>query len=276
MHGCTSSHPSSSHQSNESENDGRLTASQIVAMYQPQVDSLRQAFREIAKSLPAQIPKHGLLKMGAVAPPRCRERGSNVTFVAEERLKDPANEPIFQLGLAELCGGTNVVEFLRWPKPQKGADELAKYERQEFDTMLNIPYIVVMRTTRFVPPRMVSRTSPEEKGQAWKKEVCADLTPDDCDRAVKQYVAGLRMGTIDAGIYTSGVVVVDMFLVDVNSRKVLGAIRIRAENDPKVTFESYKTHERDERFAEVLLADLRRNAITKARAALDEAFELFR
>lgn len=84
------------------------------------------------------------------------------------------------------------------------------------------------------------------------------------------------MGTIDAGIYTSGVVVVDMFLVDVNSRKVLGAIRVQAENDPKVTFESHKTRERDERFVEVLLADLRRNAIAKARAALDEAFELFR
>lgn len=272
---CNSALPPSTDSTPPPPTEQKLPAAQLQAQYQSQIDSLRKAFVEIAQKLPAHAPSKGPVKLDDSAPPHCGEVASNVTFVAEERLKDPTRDPEFQLGLAELCVGTNVIEFLRAP----AADQTPAYDKPEVEAMLSVPYIVVMRTVRFLKPRITSKTTPEEQeAKALKGLDCTNKSPDECERT-RQFLLlqlrGLSSTTPTQAILEDGSVVMDLILVDVKSRRALGATRVQVKNSPKSFGVEGRAKALDKRMDDVLFDDLRQNTAVASQKALEDAFRLF-
>jgi len=252
-----------------------MTELQVFERTQSQRVDFGSALKRLAGALPAQVSKGATLDTSQA---HCGGSDDTATFIAEERLEDPLADPSFQLGLANLCNGTDVMQYLRKPAPGPSAPEDAHYDPKEYEKLFQVPFVVVMRIVKYVQPKVTFKDSREKREAKARKELCPHLSPEDCERAVKFQVDQQRpfFGPESAGEYEAGRVVMDMFLADVRSGKILGGVRFEASNSEKVEFESAARGEvSDDRFAEVLLADLQKNALAKARAAVDEAFHLF-
>jgi hypothetical protein len=255
------------------------SAKDVIARSQSQIQLMRQRLQAVGSGLVSVSQKEAVSKLSESAAPHCGERNSNVTFIAEEQLRDPTAKPRFRLGLAEWCGGTNLADFLVWATQQREVETDSPYDDDAANKILDLPYLVVMRTAAYIPPRLIAKITAEAKTEAWKKEVCPSLDAQTCDQLVKRQIEQnrwlLQTGIQPSGTFSTGVVVEDFFLVELKSNHILGKTRMRVENDPEFQFEASEDGLTDERFAEALAGNLLKTTVDKAHQAIGEAFHLF-